>query len=614
MIGIKLDGDTDFLQVNEDTSIEITLENPLLGDAEKLSPGSYSLPFTLPGGEKSPTNARKLKHPDVIENSESYQIQKADLFFDDVPFKSGNLKADQSNNNDIESYFTFGLNSISQDLKAARLRDLLNENIVIHTTGVTKEIDLLWIGSAPSRSITVNGKEYTGVGWPAILGGINNDGYATKGTGQPMPYAEIDILNANYLSIKLVQYPSFGAPTTVETNPILLLSVEVDIPANYTIISVGDSDGSMVAYWNAFKTFMSGYITGSYPNDKIRFPVVFNANLYDGEAKKSGELINAVNASGLIVNDLANGKNLNSLQPFLMFKYVLETIGDFLGVGIEGDFYDDPDTATRLIDNSQTLDIIHPYLSSNKVAWWRRDFNLNELIPDISITDFLKGIASRYNLGVTFNETTNKIRLKYREEVAKSKAYDDISLISSPIGPIKDQRTAGYRLVIKAEDGDKLSVEESITIGTGEEEIPIGCGRLHGIGITGLDSALVAGPRVSRKNGDKFGLRVFHYTGLKNNGLYSYPSADIIGANSEYLNSFTDSVGLYSRCFRYWLMFKRNSRLISLKVNWPFRSLLRFDWELKRRFDRSDFLVKSIKVTMTKTGLNGTDVYLLTMK
>src|SRR5688500_1536345 len=92
MIGIKLLNQEVFLGTLPDTTIDLTLKNPLLGDAQVLSPGSYSLPFDLPSGDSSPKNAQAFNHPDVMENSSPYQLQKADLYVDEVLFKSGNLK------------------------------------------------------------------------------------------------------------------------------------------------------------------------------------------------------------------------------------------------------------------------------------------------------------------------------------------------------------------------------------------------------------------------------------------------------------------------------------------------------------------------------------------
>src|ERR1700754_3060187 len=132
MIGILLDDDTEFLDTAPDTVIDMVLENPFLGDDDdKLSPGSYTLPFNLPAGKSSPKNSAKLKHPDVLENNAGYQVQGARLFFKNIPFKSGTLKARSVSGNVVESNFSFGLNSLNPDLKTARIRDLVNNNIVI---------------------------------------------------------------------------------------------------------------------------------------------------------------------------------------------------------------------------------------------------------------------------------------------------------------------------------------------------------------------------------------------------------------------------------------------------------------------------------------------------
>jgi len=622
MIGIQLEGDTEFLDTLSDTSIELTLNNPLLGDAENISPGSYSMPFKLPAADVSPSNEAKLNHPAVLENNAAFQIQKASLFYDGVPFKKGNLKVNATDAKNLDTYFTFGLNAIDPNFKTARLRDIMDENVVIDASVIVK---IIYVKKTVNSgwSITINGKNYSGTDASAIASAINNDrpNFSPDSASRMAPYADLHLtgatpggLAAPYIGIKLRQQTSVVSGfDDGDPNDPLAVSVDASETANYQFESF-----DMTAYYNAFKTFLSGYLTGAFPSDKYRFPVMFNANLYDGvdSVTKSSEVINAVSSTGLLVNDWVALKNHNSLQPVVLLKYALDKIAAHFNFSWDGDFYSDAELPNMLIDSSVTLDLPQDFIGSSKFVFWRRDFNINELVPDITVVELLKGLASRYNLAVYFNEITQKVRLCYKENIAKASVYDEITPLSSPVTNIEDQRVTGYTLICKKETTDLLStVDEALSVGVPQETIEITCGRLQTSNYHFTDG-LLTGPRTSRKNNVQgFGLRVFHFLGMYNNGAFSYQRADINGGDFyEPLADFIFNIGIYSKRYLYWLSFKKNWRRVTLNVDWPVRMLMKFDWGLKRRFDRSNFLVDSIKITMTNKSVQASEVTMYTMK
>lgn len=627
MIGIKLEGDNEYLDTLQDTEIELQLENPLFGDAERLSPGSLSIPFNLPGGEASPKNAGKFNNPDVIANVETYTKLKAGLFYSDVPYKSGTIKARVSNGkNTIETNFFFGLNAISEEFKKAKLRDVLNENIVIDATGITKEIYVKYIGSG-DVTLIVNGKSYTATTLLDVCALINTDNDASLDSNQFVPFAQYITTGTTpvggfaqpFAKIWLRKYYSYYDPFLMLTfylyqeNVDPLAELSVSVPDDEVLDYIWDT-WDMAAYYAAFATFLDGYITGTYPTDKFRFPAVFNANLYDGELLKDGEGINLVDGSGdMIRNYAAADRAVNSIQPFLRLKWVLEKIATRFGFTLDGDFYTHAKLPNMLLDNSVTLDVPQQFIYNRKFVFWRRSFNLNELVPDITVVEFLKRICGRYNVGMYYNEVTSLVRMQLREPIALSYNYEEITPLAGVIESNEDLRTTGYTLRVPKEDTDALSFEESITVGTPENDFEINCGRLWGL--TGaISGGYITGPRVSRKNGDKFGLRIFHYKGIVNNGVNDYPAAELYQA--DFNESLADFVtpGLHTTFHKYWLKFESNRLLIKLKVNWPLRSLLQFDWELKRMFDRSLFIVKAFKVKLTNRSVKVSDVELFTMK
>lgn len=627
MIGIKLEGDTEYLDTYEDTEIELQLDNPLLGNADKLSPGSFTIPFNLPGGEASPKNAGKLNNPDVVANVETYTKQKAVLFYADIPYKSGTLKARSSDQRQaINSNFFFGLNAIREDFKSARLRDVIAENIVIDAADRTREVYLKYNGAGPV-TVIVNGKSYTAATLLEVCSFINADAQTSLDSNLFVPYAQYFTSGTTptagfaqpFAKIWLRKYYSFYDPFTMLT--LLLWEENIDPLEAFTVTVPDEELGdfnfdtfNLTAYYTAFSDFLDGYLTGIYPTDKFRFPTIFNANLHDGKLYKEGEIINAFNNGGMVRNDAAQAKGNNSIQPFLRLKWVLDKIATTFGFSIEGSYYDT--VGERLIDNSVTLDVPQIYLYNNVFLFWRRSFNLSELVPDITVVEFLKQLCIRYNAGMYFNDLTAKVTMSLREPIATGIVYEDVTALSGPIESNEDLRVTGYFIRVPKEDGDALSVEEFKIIGAFEEIIEIKCGRLHGIS-SAISGGFTIGPRTSRKNGEKFGLRIFYYKGIVDNGVNEYPQADISASDADYegLNdTIFAQVGIYTNYHNYWLLFQQNRLSIKLKVNWPLRSLLQFDWELKRRFDRVNFIVKSFKVKFSNKSASVSDVELYTMK
>lgn len=606
MIQIKLAGANEFLETSPDTTISMKLENPIFGSSEKLSPGSFSLPFNLPGGNVSERNSRLLKNPDVIENMDSFKLSKATIFFNNTPFKSGNLKVSNVDGQQkLSSYFTFGLNTISTDLKSMKLRALLDEIITI-PMNVTKKIFVTRDGDGNADwSLTINGTEYQGEDLGIVVGKVNTAAQKGVDTGNYFPY--IEVLATNSCVIYPAKFTSgtdiFGAPTILSTPSTTPHEHEVTVQlpsaggygaGNYTMT------GSMTGYYEAFNSFLSGY-----PTSKICFPVLFNANPYGStESIKATELVNGVDANGIIKNDFAWGtnngqpgavKNYNSLQPFLFLKWVLDRIATRFNFTYEGDFYDSPDLATRLIDNTFLLDVVQPWLGNNKFVFWNNSFNVAELVPDISVIDLFKALQSRYNIAVYQNEQTGRVRLQFREPIARSNSYEEITPLSTPKQGISNDKISGWKITIAKEDTDALSTASSALIGTtAEEDQPMTCASIQVFHSYVFNDILYQGVRVSRKQESSFKLRIFHHAGAIVSGAVTYQGSKITGVDTN--ETIADLVEKY---WNYWMRFEKDRVTIKISIEYPFRTIREFEWELKRRYDRSNYLIKSMDIKLT---------------
>lgn len=636
MIGIQLDGDNDFLETDENTSISIKLENPILGESDRLSPGSYSLPFDLPGAEDSPRNAAKLKNPDVIENNEAYQVQKANLFFGGVPFKTGTLKSSTAKGGKISNHFLFGLSQVDEGFKTAKLRDVVAETVIIDDTPISKRIYLKKIGSGDYK-ITLNGKSYTAASLSALRIAINLDYEATLDSGLFTPVAgEVTtgttpsgLISSTYLVISLSRYYTYYDPITmitfflseVSTDPLHELHLTADTPADYQVESF-----DMDPYYDGFDAALGAYFTGPHPTERFRMPVVFNSKPHGDEIIKESELINGCDAAGIIRNDanwgLSNSapfkvKNYNSLQPFARLKWVMDKIATAFNFSYEGDFYEDPDVQEMLLHNTASLDVPQNFIGDKKFVFWRRSFNTSELVPDMKVPEFFTWLRMRYNLAVYYNEATRTVRLQKREPIALQTAFNDITSMASPVQGNDDQRVSGYTIKVLAEDTDDYSTEESLDVGTPEALIEIKAGRIQLTWIAVIGGIAITGPRVSQKIGSKFGLRLFHYKGIITGGAFNYPKADINGdtITESLANDFiSGSTGIYERFWKYWLHFQKNRRQVNVQIDFPFRKVIAINWEEKVRFDRKNMLIKSIALKLTNKAMKISEVELITMQ
>jgi hypothetical protein len=164
-------------------------------------------------------------------------------------------------------------------------------------------------------------------------------------------------------------------------------------------------------------------------------------------------------------------------------------------------------------------------------------------------------------------------------------------------------------LKVPKDETDAFSQQETITEATPGETYEIKIGRLFQTLSTQLDGKNLTGPYKSQKHGANFKTRVFHYKGMNTAGPYSHAEAAING------ESFNEELpALYGSSWRYWLHYQTNRLKVKLAVAFPFRLIAPFDFERKRRFDRSNYLVKSIKIRITNRGLKINDVELVTMK
>lgn len=618
MIGLKISGKN--AELNTDTSINMKLVNPIFNE-DNLSPGSYSLPFDLPGGEVSPVNASIFKNPDVIENNEGFVKQDAELFFDGVFFKRGKIRVKSVSPSRLNAHFTFGMSAISDEIKTKKLRDLVAEEIVIDNSAVAKKIYLKQNTTfSKPFPIIVNGKQYEADTMALLVAAIN----ANEDTPKALATHVTEGVSSGGLAAPYMVLQS--ALST--TDPLTDLSVDVD---TNIFFNSGTSENELKwqvhgemddinndGYYDPFWTFLSGYYTGVYPDDKLRFPAIFNSNsLYNGLMLEGGNptLIRNVVAADNSFTVI----NRNSIHPFVRVKWVLEKISDYFGIQWEGDFYDSADTDEMLIWNPNNLDVRKPYIGKTPFAFWKRSFNISDLVPDISVVNFLKGLQSRYNLAIYFNERRQKMVMAMRENIAKAVLSNDITSRCSSVMDADDLSVTGIKLTAQREEDDMDADDDFFDIGEPETEFKTNLSSIQSFTTRETLGGDVLAPFVIHPPDTKFEFRIFYYKGMANNGVLDYPKAHIhaISYNDRFDNADLGTglgVSAYEYFWKRWLTYVVRRKLVKIQIDFPIGDLFDFNWELKRKVDRNNYLIKSLDFSLTPNRLTVCNAELYTMR
>lgn len=117
MIKVTVEGVA--LDLNADTSISYTLNNSVFtsSDTSQL-PGSYSFPFTVP---VTGHNLKVLKHPNLVTAATKYQAGECEIYFGGTLLFSGTLTVQSSDRRSISLYV---VSAQVTDIKKTKLSDL----------------------------------------------------------------------------------------------------------------------------------------------------------------------------------------------------------------------------------------------------------------------------------------------------------------------------------------------------------------------------------------------------------------------------------------------------------------------------------------------------------
>lgn len=614
MIGIEIIGTGEFLELFEDTVIDLKLKNPLFAD-DDIIPGSIGLPFDVPGGQESPTNSRLLKNPDVVTNLLAPVKTPARIWYEGTPWKKGVLIVTKASPRVISLTFRFGLTTTTDDFKNIRIRDLVDEVVEMNTDTWFKKIAFRLTQITLPHMITINGKDYEFQGYSGgvIINGTTYSGFANTMDGVAEAFSSA--INTTFPNGVVAEYASGYCTVRVTDSNTLDLPLSVK-PAELQHWLI-NSTAFASAYNDPIKDFLDNLFNpetagGAGPlNGKIRFPIVSN-KLHDNDLIFQ-DAVNLADTGGFVLNKpIGNAslepENRSSICPFVRWRYVLDEVLAAIGLPGAGDFLDDSDFNTGLMAHSNSLDVLCQITGSKEWVATRSTFNIKDFVPDWTIPDFLKALQKRFNVGVDFNASTMCVEFNKREAIHADRTYNDISGICMPIENIEPTEVTGVRIKTTRNTKDLMSSEDVFESGTPGPTNPEVISEISGWSTQAIRS-FVPGiswdvPIASIKKDTTITPAMLFYTERETTGSATllYAAADIDLSDCTF--AFAGASGMANVRWKKHLRFLLNRKLIPLDIAFEFRDLLSLDWKKKvRPVEGLNCFINSIDVRLTMHGV-----------
>lgn len=364
MLQIEVNGE--FLELPPDISVQFNRFNPIF-QTEGVKMDDHTLPVPLPNTDH---NARILGNPSVIENENRFPARiDAVLHFGGMPRIKGQLRIKSPvNNRVITVNFVSGVSEISPDLSERKLREIMEEEIVIHNNDFNRELTLEYQElHSTTYAIMVNDIDFDEASMDDLIIAIND--YPNLFINASSSTADQLTLRPNS-SNEFIDFWIGFLPGS---------SWELAFEPTYT------SD-----YNQVYSDFIHLYF-GMNSSNKLRFPV--SANLHGHEIGLQGEkrypIVNYFDGIELAPNfvwqPFIGGElsgtygypavyNNTSLAPYVTVEYVLERIAAYYNITIDCPFlggYNDK----LVIDHPNTLDRPTRYIEEQKIILYERSFN-----------------------------------------------------------------------------------------------------------------------------------------------------------------------------------------------------------------------------------------------
>lgn len=610
MYALKVNGE--FIDLPDGFGPEFNRFNPLFQN-DGLIKDDYTLTIPAPYTDK---NARIFGNPSVIENATAFNPRfEAELWWANMPKLKGQVRIERATDSEIISlYFVSGLSEIAEDVRTKSLRDIMDETIVIHNTDFDKRLKLTYNGTTTgSVSLTVNGKKYDNNSVLELVNAINADVDQTATAVYETEPSEIPQIDTEFVTI----IPG----STNELEPFDVGFVQPDFDQNGNIV--------IEAIWfltfptwptdynNTYNDFLDNY-RGAGADRKLRFLTYANIHEFNpGVGFKEYPIVNLYDSGGLAVNGFINTTppvgqafvpefiNQTSLAPQVTIAYILERIETFYNITINYPLIDDYPNANLVVLTPNTLDVPLTYFNRKKAIFFRRDFNINEFVPDVTVNDFLKAIQG-VGFQITWDSRERTVTYKNRNPIAASPNYVSTIGRHSRIVDVVNQQQTGITLEHVIDDKD---IFIPINGNSDRQKFKIGAGEKRTFSRISIPSLGIVSPFPNNPN--RFSGVVISQAV---DGNYKFVRLALQEGTSDELsttffspNGYSlhwkealslDELGLFDLFWKDWIQMEDNTPSAKVTLYVPEKWVWQPPWERKILIDRNKYFIKSFSVVL----------------
>jgi hypothetical protein len=501
-----------------------------------------------------------------------------------VPKLKGEIRAKRPiNERVITANFVSGVSLIGDDVRVRSLREVVNEEVVIHELDITLTLDLFYI-SGSTYKISINGREYDESSLANLVTAINADTDAD--------------FSASSVSTQL----TITLDDPGEFNQLLVRTF------NETLWSI--PGGSLRPLWlseyrDEYRDYVDLHLDTARLDKKIRFGTYGNNNGFsEGKTLKTWPIVNYINSAGFVGNDFLDGfsptgqemDNRTSLAPMITLKAVLQAIEEYYDITVNFFALNDDD----VIFHPMTLDVPNRMFNDSSIILFRRDFNLAELVPDIPVSQFIKSLQIAFNAFVEFDPNLRVLNISHREPFLIAREYEDITERCSIPSDVQLSIERGFRLQLLKDNKEKSSdldlTADDYVFEEGERIIQAGFGapgmRGHVLRSDWPQDAALLTAWVNLPEDVNFPLKFARYREVE--GLPFIDSRPFL---------WNADGGLVAEYWSRSLFFENNPVTIRNRFRITRADVFNTVWTKRRRIDRNDFVLRSFTVGLLTNGV-----------
>jgi hypothetical protein len=452
MIDFRISATGESLDMYPDTVLNLEINNPLF-DTDIIK-GALIYPFDFPD---TPGNRRKLGFPAQLLNTTTVSASLAsDLYIEGILFKSGTLTILKQVDSKITTSFVAGVGALNTSI-AKNLPDIdYGAPVPFSYNAFTVNVTAIGTGLKIGLAIdfTFGGVTTTFHKAGTIVISDNPSFDAAVQELQALFLADTSGMATNHvIGIK------YDHNTLIANSRKLFFRLADNVSA---VLNTGNADYN--GTWNGgflldpIAADMKANASLSYPDVNFTFPVISAPDFYTwsgGSISSYPGLINfyATDIQQYLVNAAVDGLREGLVvvpQPF--FVHIFKKVFEATGYKIKGSFLDDADVMKLIIFNNFALDsVVYDAASPTVIVInkWSDTIDLKNHVPDISITDFIKGVKNFFNLGIFVDDSKKTVEFILLRDVVRSDDYDDWTSITLQTGKEIDFNTgSGYTLKV----------------------------------------------------------------------------------------------------------------------------------------------------------------------